>query len=62
MTFKKWVKKVYGLFVEDSLLAALSLLALAVVFLISHIGLSRSAGLILFILISVSIVLSVLRA
>lgn len=28
----KWIKKVYGLFVDDPLLAVLSLIALAIVF------------------------------
>ncbi|MCL4319196.1 MAG: hypothetical protein M1596_04810 [Firmicutes bacterium] len=62
MTFKQWIKKVYGLFVEDPVLAISSLIALAAVFLISHAGSPLVAGLVLFILISASIIWSVLRA
>ncbi|OLZ11006.1 hypothetical protein BFX06_08720 [Sulfobacillus thermosulfidooxidans] len=58
----KWIKKVYGLFVDDPLLAVLSLIALAIVFLLAHIGLSRWSGLILFGLIAGSIMWSVRRS
>ena len=62
MTFRQWIRKVYGLFVEDPVLAAMSMVTLAIVFLLSHMGLTRSAGLVLFVLIAASIMWSVLRA
>ncbi|WP_053961078.1 hypothetical protein [Sulfobacillus thermosulfidooxidans] len=58
----KWLKKVYGLFVDDPLLAVLSLISLAIVFLLAHIGLARLSGLVLFGLIAGSIMWSVRRS
>ncbi len=57
----KWVRKVYGLFVEDPLLAGLGFVSLLAAFLLSRAGLAELAGLVLFLLLSLSILISVRR-
>ena len=57
----KWLKKVYGLFVEDPKLAVMALASLVVATLIGATGLHQLAGLILFVLIAGSILVSVER-
>ncbi|AUW93044.1 MAG: hypothetical protein C7B44_00025 [Sulfobacillus thermosulfidooxidans] len=58
----KWVKKVYGLFVEDPLLAVLGLGSLLIAFILSHVGLAQLSGLVLFIFIAASIFISLRRS
>ncbi len=57
----KWLKKVYGLFVEDPKLAVMALVSLAVATIVGATGLHQLAGLALFVLIAGSILVSVQR-
>ena len=57
----KWVKKVWGLFVDDPLLAFLGLVALAAGFVAARIGAQDWAGLIVFVVIVLAMTVSVRR-
>ena len=56
-----WIKKVWGLFVDDPLLALLALIALAAGSVAATIGAGDWAGLIVFLVIVVAMTVSVRR-
>lgn len=57
----KWLNEVYGLFVDDPKLVLMALVSLAVALGLSAIGLHTIAGVVLFLLIAGSIMVSVER-
>lgn len=57
----KWFKKVWGLFVDDPLLAVLGLVALAAGSIAARIGAKDWAGLVVFVVIVVAMAVSVRR-
>jgi hypothetical protein len=57
----KWIKKVWGLFVDDPLLALLGLVALAAGSVAAKIGARDWAGLVVFLVIVVAMTVSVRR-
>ncbi len=57
----KWLSEVYGLFVDDPKLVLMALVSLAVALGLGAIGLHTIAGVVLFLLIAGSIMVSVER-
>ena len=51
----KWLKEVYGLFVDDPTLAILALVALAVAFGLARLGAKAEAGLAIFLVVAGSL-------
>lgn len=51
----KWLKEVYGLFVDDPKLAILALVALAVALVLAKVGARTAAGLAIFLIVSGSL-------
>ncbi len=51
----KWIREVYDLFVDDPKLAVLSLVALAIAFLIAKAGAKSAAGLAIFLVVAGSL-------
>ncbi len=51
----KWLREVYDLFVDDPKLAVLSLVALAIAFLIAKAGAKSAAGLAIFLVVAGSL-------
>ncbi|MHB1612218.1 MAG: hypothetical protein ACYCT0_11090 [Sulfobacillus sp.] len=57
----KWIAEVWGLFVDDPILALLGVVSLAVGFFLSHMGYSDVAGLAMFVVIVAAMAISVRR-
>lgn len=55
----KWLKKIWSLFVDDPKLALLALVALAVGAILAHSGIRQVAGFVIFLLVSLSLFISV---
>jgi hypothetical protein len=57
----KWIEEVWGLFVDEPVLALLGIVSLAVAFIISRLGYHDLAGLAMFATIVVAITISLRR-
>jgi hypothetical protein len=57
----KWVQEVWGLFVDEPIMALLAVVSLGIGLLLSKIGLNSIAGLAMFLVIAIAIGISVHR-
>jgi hypothetical protein len=57
----KWIEEVWGLFVDEPVLALLGVVSLAVAFIISRMGYHDLAGLAMFVIIVVAMAISLQR-